>query len=221
MATMLREIFNNLDLTCDKWSHYFDLYETHFAKYVNKSPVVIEVGIYRGGSAEMWKKYFGTGATIIGVDIDENVTKYTTDGCVQFLGDQGDPALWDKILATYPEIDVFLDDGSHLCQHQISTLKRVWPHIKLGGTYMCEDTHTNYWPNYGGSLKNPHTFLEYAKQISDTMNVEYFQGNDRHPDNLLLADFYKEVIGMHFYDSVVVMDKNNKLIPERLWSKPL
>ena len=218
---MLREIFNNLDLTCDKWSHYFDLYETHFAKYVNKSPVVIEVGIYRGGSAEMWKKYFGTGATIIGVDIDQNVTKYTTDGCIQYLGDQGDPALWDKILAAHPEIDVFLDDGSHICQHQISTLQRVWPHIKLGGTYMCEDTHTNYWPEYGGGIKVPSTFLNYAKQITDTMNVNYYKDLDRHPDNLMFADFYKDLSGQHFYDSIVVLDKDGKRPTELVTSTPI
>jgi hypothetical protein len=218
---MLREIFNNLDLTCDKWSHYFSLYETHFSKYVDKNPVVVEVGIYRGGSAELWKKYFGQGATIIGIDIDENVTKYTTDGCVQVLGNQGDPKFWDEFLKTYPNIDIFLDDGSHRVDHQILTLQKVWPHISLGGTYMCEDTHTNYWPEYGGGLSVPHTFLQYAKQISDVVNSEYYRGLDKNPDNLLLAEFFKEAVGIHFYDSVVVIDKNTKIEPTRLWSKPL
>lgn len=218
---MLREIFNNLELTCDKWSHYFDLYETHFAKYINKTPVIVEVGIYRGGSAEMWKKYFGSGATIIGIDIDENVTKYTTDGCIQVLGNQGDPEFWDKFLIDYPKIDIFLDDGSHRVDHQILTLQKVWPHITLGGTYMCEDTHTNYWPEYGGGLKVPHTFLQYTKQISDVVNSDYYRDLDNNPDNLLFAEFFKEVVGIHFYDSVVVLDKNTKVVPTRLWSKPL
>ena len=74
---MLREIFDNLDLHCGKWSHYFDIYEQHFNKFVGKKPVVVEVGICRGGSAEMWKKYFGEGATIIGIDIDPNSFKHT------------------------------------------------------------------------------------------------------------------------------------------------
>lgn len=219
---MLRtEIFNNLNYTCDKWSHYFDIYERHLGKFVDKKPVVVEVGVYRGGSAEMWKKYFGEGATIIGIDIDQNIKNYPTEGCTQIIGDQGSPEFWDNFLTQYPEIDVFLDDGSHICSHQILTMQKVWPHIRKGGIFMCEDTHTSYWANYGGGLRVPSNYTNYAKQITDTMNSEYFQGLDRHPDNLAFADFYKEVVGMHFYDSVVVYDKGDKIVPERLWSKPL
>jgi hypothetical protein len=207
---MLREIFDNLTLHCDKWSHYFDIYERHFSKFVGKQPVIIEVGLYRGGSAEMWQKYFGTDATIIGIDIDQNVTKYTTEGCIQVIGDQGSVDFWKKFLADYPNIDIFIDDGSHRVDHQIITLQQVWPHMNIGGVYLCEDTHTNYWPNYGGGLKNPYTFLEYAKQITDTLNVEYYQGLDRHPDNIMFADFFKDLSSQHFYDSVVVLEKNSR-----------
>jgi cephalosporin hydroxylase len=210
MATMLREIFDNLDLHCGKWSEYFDIYERHFAKYRNRKPVVVEVGICRGGSAEMWKKYFGTDATIVGIDVDpvSFEERHRTEGCIQVVGNQGDPAFWQEFLKTYPQIDVFLDDGGHHMSQQITTLQQVWPHIVNGGVYMCEDTHTAYWPEYGGGLNNPRSFLEYVKQITDTMNVNYYRGNDRHPDDIALAEFFKELIGMHFYDSIVVLDKN-------------
>jgi hypothetical protein len=155
----------------------------------------------------MWKKYFGTDATIVGIDVDPVAfeARHQTEGCIQINGNQGDPAFWDGFLKTYPEIDVFLDDGGHHMSQQIITLQKVWPNIVNGGVYMCEDTHTAYWPEYGGGLKHPRSFLEYAKQISDTMNVNYYKGNDRTPDNLALADFFKELTGMHFYDSIVVM----------------
>jgi hypothetical protein len=86
---------------------------------------------------------------------------------------------------------------------------------------MCEDTHTNYWPEYGGGLKTPSTFLQYAKMISDTMNKEYYRGLDQHPDNMMFADYYKDLVGMHFYDSVVVMDKNVKQPITNLLSTPV
>jgi cephalosporin hydroxylase len=181
---------------------------------------VVEVGVHRGGSAAMWKDYFGPGATIVGIDIDENIKKYTTDGCIQVIGNQGDPAFWDKFLKEYPEIDIFLDDGSHHCQHQILTLEKAWPAVKLGGVYMCEDTHTNYWPEYGGGLKTPSTFLNYAKMVSDTLNSAYYRDLDKHPDNMMFADFYKEVVGMHFYDSVVVLDKGQRETPYNVMSTP-
>jgi len=220
---MLKDIFDNLEKQCGKHSHYFDIYERHFSQYVNKKPVVVEVGICFGGSAEMWKKYYGEGATIIGIDIDPNAFKdeYKTEGCIQVVGNQADPAFWDKFLEEYPQIDVFLDDGSHRVDHQITTLQKVWPAITNGGVYMCEDTHTNYWPEYGGGLRNPRTFLEYAKQISDTMNVNYYRDQDKHPDNMLFADFFKNLTGMHFYDSIVVMDKDIKETPKLLTSLPI
>ena len=57
---MLRSIFDSgLSLRCDKWDSYFEVYEEYLSKFVNKSPVVVEIGVAGGGSLEMWKKYFG------------------------------------------------------------------------------------------------------------------------------------------------------------------
>lgn len=220
---MLREIFDNLDRHCGKHSHYFDIYESHFAKYIGKSPVVVEVGICRGGSAEMWQKYFGPGATIVGIDIDPNAFKpeHQTPGCIQVNGNQADPAFWQKFLQEYPKIDIFIDDGSHICQHQIATLQSVWNSIAEGGTYLCEDTHTNYWPEYGGGLNNQGTFLQYAKTITDTMNLPHFKGQDLNPVNTQFAEMYKGLLGMHFYDSIVVFDKGVKPESKLITSTPV
>jgi 23S rRNA U2552 (ribose-2'-O)-methylase RlmE/FtsJ len=223
MVKMLREIFDNLDRHCGKFTHYFDIYEQHFNKFVGKKPVVVEVGICRGGSAEMWQKYFGEGATIVGIDIDPNSFKpeIQTPGCIQVNGNQGDPAFWDEFLKEYPQIDILIDDGSHHCSHQITTLQKVWPHITQGGVYLCEDTHTNYWPEYGGGMTNHTTFLNYSKLITDTMNREYYRGQDLHPNNTIFADYYKEVVGMHYYDSIVVLDKNQRQETKLITSTPI
>src|SRR5580698_2089804 len=42
-----------------KWRHYFDIYHRHLQKFFGKEVHVAEVGIYSGGSLEMWKQYFG------------------------------------------------------------------------------------------------------------------------------------------------------------------
>ena len=109
---MLREIFDNLDRHCGKFDTYFDIYERHFSKFIGKKPVVVEVGICRGGSAEMWQKYFGKGATIIGIDVDDNafISEHQTPGCEQVRGDQGDLKFWEEFFKTHPDIDVFIDD---------------------------------------------------------------------------------------------------------------
>ena len=38
-----------------KWHHYFEAYDRHLAKFRGQSPVVMEVGIYSGGSLGMWR----------------------------------------------------------------------------------------------------------------------------------------------------------------------
>ena len=221
---MLREIFDNLERHCGKFDTYFDVYERHFGKWVGRKPVVVEVGICRGGSAEMWQKYFGEGATIIGIDVDPNAFKpeHQTPGCIQVNGNQGDPAFWEEFLKDYPQIDVFIDDGGHHQFQQIETLKAVWPHITQGGVFLTEDTHTSYWTEYsGGGLNSPHSFLQYAKRVSDTVNVDHWRGLDRHPDNIMLADHYKDLYSMSFYDSIVVFEKNPRITATLLTSTPV
>jgi hypothetical protein len=219
---MLREIFEKLDLHAGKFDTYFDVYEQHFSKFVGKKPVVVEVGIYKGGSAKMWKEYFGPGATIIGIDVNEELcSQYTTPGCEQVFGDQGKIEFWQKFFETHPDIDVFIDDGGHHQFQQINTLYSVWPHMNQGGVYLCEDTHTSYWPDYsGGGLKKPTSFIEYAKIVSDVVNSDHWRDGDKNQDNQLLADYYKDVSGMHFYDSIVVLDKNPKIKATLLLSTP-
>ena len=50
-----------------KWKHYFPIYERHFARYVNRPVTMIEIGCGEGGSLQLWKKYFGPNARIIGI----------------------------------------------------------------------------------------------------------------------------------------------------------
>lgn len=219
----LIDIFENLDRHCGKWSHYFDIYETHFSKYRNKKPVVVEVGICRGGSAEMWQKYFGEGATIVGIDVDPNAFKseHQTPGCIQVNGDQNDPEFWKEFFKTHPDVDVFIDDGGHHMTQQIETLKTVWSHVNTNGVYLCEDTHTSYWPEYRGGLRQQNTFMEYSKIVIDTMNSDYFKGPDQHPNNMVFAEQFNDLVGMHYYDSVVVFDKGTKEKPVNLLSTPI
>ena len=53
---MLRKVFTTLTKRCDKFEHYFPLYEKHFEKYIGKSPRILEIGVRGGGSLQMWQK---------------------------------------------------------------------------------------------------------------------------------------------------------------------
>lgn len=78
---------------CQKWQHYFLIYETHFARFRNKRLRFLEIGVSQGGSLDIWKTYFGSRASIVGVDIDPACRRFAGPQVEIIIGDQGDPAL--------------------------------------------------------------------------------------------------------------------------------
>lgn len=124
-----------------KWTHYFDIYHHHFAKFREHEAHVVEVGIYSGGSLLMWKHYFGPNARITGIDIEPACKAYEEEQISIYIGDQADREFWKKFRASTPPIDVFIDDGGHSAEQQIVTLEEVLPHLRPGGVYLCEDIH--------------------------------------------------------------------------------
>ena len=191
----------------DKWVHYFSIYEKWFSHYRDKDIVFVEVGVQNGGSAQMWKHYFGKDAKIVGVDIDPKCKQLEEEQISIEIGSQDDPKFWAAFREKYPRVDILLDDGGHTMNQQIVTFYEMFPHIKDGGLYMCEDCHTSYWENYGGGLKNPSSFIEFSKRLIDEINAFHTRG--------ALPPTYGTINmgGIHFYDSIVVVEK--KQIPSQ------
>ena len=67
-----RYFLNNAEKRLHKWAHYFDIYERHLSRLRNQKPVILEIGVFGGGSLKMWKEYFGCDAQIVGLDIEES-----------------------------------------------------------------------------------------------------------------------------------------------------
>ena len=189
----------------DKWAHYFPIYEQWFSPYRGKEIVFVEVGVQNGGSAQMWKHYFGKNAQIVGVDIDPNCKQLEEDQITIEIGSQDDPNFWAVFKEKYPRVDILLDDGGHMMNHQIITFQEMFPHIHEGGLYMCEDCVSSYWEEFGGGLKNPASFIEFTKNIIDEINAFYTQGALPISYNTL------NIGGVHFYNGVVVVEK--KIMP--------
>src|SRR5688572_18968779 len=72
--------FANPGRMIQKWHHYFDIYHRHFQSFRGKSPVVLEIGVFQGGSLQMWRDYFGPGAKIVGIDIDPRCMQFEEPG---------------------------------------------------------------------------------------------------------------------------------------------
>ena len=73
-----------------KWIHYFDIYERHFSRFRNKEVVILEIGVFQGGSLQMWKEYFGDKAKIYGVDIEPQCKTLEEENVKIFIGSQSD-----------------------------------------------------------------------------------------------------------------------------------
>jgi hypothetical protein len=186
-----------------KWTHYFDIYHRHLEPYRGRSVTLVEFGIYHGGSLEMWKWYLGRRARIIGVDNDPRCKKLAGKQVEVVIGDQEDHEFLCNLRSEIGPVDIVIDDGGHTMAQQLATFEEMWPAVRDGGVFLVEDVHTSYWPNYGGGYKRSGTFIEYAKALIDQQHA-WHAGEGQGP---LIDYFTCSIRGMHFYDSVVVVDK--------------
>lgn len=191
-----------------KWMHYFDIYHRHLQKFRGRPVVVVEFGVQFGGSAQMWREYFGPDAKIYGVDIDPKCKAWEEPGFKVFIGDQADRAFLRKIAAKVGPIDVVIEDGGHHPDQQIATFEEIYPRVKPGGVFLIEDLHTSYWPNYSGGRGVPGTFMEYAKPLTDQLNAYHSRESGFRPD-----EFTRTTQSMHYYDSIIVFEKGPVVPP--------
>ena len=154
----------------------------------------------------MWKDYFGEKATIVGIDIDKNCKAFEEDNIHIQIGSQADKDFLVKVSEEWGPFDIILDDGSHVMEHQIITFETLFPLLKDGGVFLCEDCHSSYSPRYGGEYKKDDTFMEYSKNFADYVNSQFVNFNDK--DNLpAYADYVK---ACHYYDSIMVVEKKHR-----------
>lgn len=187
-----------------KWWHYFEIYHQYFNKFVGTQVKILEIGVYKGGSLQMWRDYFGNKAVIIGIDINENCKQYEDNQIHICIGSQNDTAFLERVSEQYGPFDIVLDDGSHFMEHQITAFETLFPLLKSGGVYLCEDTHTSYWSLFYGALQSKDTFIEYSKKLVDEINGQHVRKEYKD----FRSKFWGILKGLHFYDSMVVAEKN-------------
>jgi hypothetical protein len=213
----LEEYFWNgkKQLTVCKWHHYFKIYDRHFKKFQGRHPIILEIGVAKGGSLEMWNHYFDGDCEIYAIDINPDclqVPKRLDAKNIHVeLGNQESRSFWRDYLRNKPKFDIVIDDGGHKMNQQIVTYEEVYNHISDDGVYLCEDLHTSYWEMWGGGLRKPGTFIEYTKNFIDQINAHHIReplvGNEK--------KFRQTTNSIHYYDSVIVLEKEiDIVVPE-------
>jgi hypothetical protein len=186
-----------------KWEHYLEAYERHFREFVNRKPVVLEIGVMQGGSLQVWKEYFGPGARIIGIDVNPAAPRYAEPGIEIRVGSQGDRAFLEDLARQCGGFDIVIDDGSHRMEDQKTALETLWPHLRIPGVYLCEDVHTSYFTRFGGGFRRPDTFLQRARDLIDALNARWTGRLDRQEVERWTASLH----GIHFYPAMVFFEK--------------
>jgi len=184
-----------------KWKHYFPVYERHFGRFVNRDVVFVEIGCGEGGSLQMWKRFLGPHAHVVGIDIDPRCAAFAEDQIDICIGDQSNARFLASVVEQFGPPDVVVDDGSHLMSHVEASFAALYPRVARNGVYLVEDLHTAYWDEYEGGLKRAGSFIERCKSLIDELNADHAR------DALAPTEFTRSTLSMHFYDSVVVFEK--------------
>lgn len=162
---------------------YMPHYERLLGSLADKPINLLEIGVCSGGSLKMWLELFPK-ARIYGVDVVNNtpwkpgvfenhidlldarapIQKRLTSDDRPYIHtlDQSDP----KLATIFPEnfLDVIIDDGSHVFDHQTKARESLWPALKPSGWYFIEDildlNNLRYW----GTFARFRVFMDYLRR---------------------------------------------------------
>lgn len=115
---------------------YMDVYDALCAPYEDTTANIVEIGVSHGHSLKMLAQYFKN-ASVYGieiqpekifVDMPENVSIISGSACEE-----------TTITKIPDNIDILIDDGSHILEEQILSFKLLWNKINNKGLYIIED----------------------------------------------------------------------------------
>jgi 23S rRNA U2552 (ribose-2'-O)-methylase RlmE/FtsJ len=206
---LLKFFTSNKKYTVHKWHHYLKLYDNHFSIFrnYNESVKILEIGVKKGGSLKLWRKFFGKKAIIFGIDINPECSKLNFKTEHVRIGNQMDENFLKSVVKEMGGIDIVIDDGSHRMDHIKAAFKCLFPLLNNKGVYAIEDLHTAYWPEFQGGYNSKDNFFNLVRELIDDMHNHYSKKKCKH------SFIKKKLSGIHIYDSIVFMNKSKFYLP--------
>lgn len=198
-----------------KFLHYLPVYESALSAFRSRPIRMMEIGVDRGGSMQMWRRYLHPESVIVGIDINPQ-TRWFDQPSQRLhvrIGAQQDISFLHSVVTELGPFDVILDDGSHMTSHMVQTFRYLFPNgLTSGGIYIVEDIEANYRKPWRDS---PMTFVDFTKSLIDAMHAHYQTKGNHHfgvgdPHRVLecsvpLATTLIEKI--EFYDSIALIHR--------------
>ena len=188
------------------WAGFLEIYSNYFKDYKDKEINILEIGIDKGESLKIWRKYF-TRAKICGIDIID--IKFQIEGVDLIKANQTDEKALKEICDKYKGFDIIIDDGGHYSKQIVISLNFLFDYLKDNGLYIVEDLQTSYFPRFGGSrlnLKKKTTSMNYLKSMADSINYEH-----NNKPFFKSKKFDGMVKYIHFYQNVAILKKGKSV----------
>ena len=147
-------------------------------------PLVSRTNYKTGNSLKCWEEYFPL-ANIYGIDIYPH-PELNKNRIKTFVADQNSEQdlqlVMDKIDTT---LDIIIDDGSHMGEHQVFSFIHLNKHLSDNGIYVIEDVQPQHINGFKDLSIFPADFKEY---INKHFNVEYFDTRKSgKPDDFIVS----------------------------------
>jgi hypothetical protein len=170
------------------WHRYIPVYVEELSK-MKQCERILEFGVFKGDSIR-WLQNSYPSAQIFGCDILPVQPGWPTSEHIKyFYVDQALPASVNSIFGAIGEdLDLIIEDGSHIPEHQRNCLVEGIKHLKPQGVYILEDIHTShpehpYYNKIGVNYVGPlHLllFIEHFKALGKSLDkniLEKFSSN--------------------------------------------
>jgi hypothetical protein len=197
---------------------YAQHYGSHFAPRRSDPITLLEIGVggysdrvAGGGSLRMWKEYFPSGR-IVGIDYYDK-RGLSDERVVVLQGDQSDRRFLHDVGSRFGPFDFVIDDGSHICQHVITSFDVLFEYLKDDGMYVIEDLQTSYWGKLGGSRRpnRAGTTMTLLKRLADGLNYAEFDIPRYRPTR-----FDRSIVALTFYHNIVFIQKGPNVEPSNI-----
>lgn len=165
------------------WHNFANLYEEIILPFYDTIKGVIEIGVFKGQSLKMWEEYFPE-AIIVG--IDKNLKQEVkSEGRIKVIeGSQDSQKTLSKAVSLLDgNLNLVIDDGSHINKLTISSYEYLFPLMNPGGIYIIEDS--NAASNVGKYYNESQDMFTF---INSLFRAIHFNGRRVNQE---CCDFYK------------------------------